>query len=230
MKLYDVIDILEANPAIYTILKNCPYHILKQWEVCHVAKGCIIGCQGQSYDYFSIIVSGWTDIYIMADNGKRYSQAIYTTGNYIGELEIFDRRPFSCFVEALTEVKLLRIQRTAFLEWLELDKSASNFLLRTLCGQFYTLSQKAGEDTLYSLKQRLCRCLLDAKPEGVEKSEGIEIRLNKEALGEQLAVTGRSINRMLQYLKDKGIVAVNGSRIVLKDLAGLAAEAHQSSE
>lgn len=230
MKLYDLIDMIEANPAIYGILKTCPYYILKQWEVCHFSKGSSLGCQGHVNDSFGLIVNGLVDIYVMGDNGKRYSQAVYTTGNYIGELEIFERRPFTCSVEALTDVTLLRLKRSAFLEWLDLDKNAGGFLLRTLCSQFYHLSQKAGQDTLYSLRQRLCRYLLEAKAEGLEKSEGIEIHLNKEALGEQLAVTGRSINRMLQYLAIKGVIVVNGSRVILKDLTSLAAQAHQPFE
>lgn len=230
MKLFELIDVIESNPAIYGVLKTCPYYILKQWEICHFSKGSSIGRQGQADDSFGLIVSGWADIYVMGENGKRYSQAIYTAGNYIGELEIFERRPFTCSVEALTDVILLRLKRSAFLEWLDLDKNAGGFLLRTLCSQFYHLSQKAGQDTLYSLRQRLCRYLLEAKAEGREKPEGIEIHLNKEALGEQLAVTGRSINRMLQYLVGTGVIAVNGSRILLKDLTSLAAQAHQPFE
>lgn len=219
--IHNIISIMEKDPDLLDLLKYCPYEILGQFEVKEYRKGTIICRQGLVYDYFYIIVDGHADIYIMAENGKKYSQAVYKKGNYIGELEIFDRKPYSCFVEALTDMKLLQLKREYFLKWIELDRNINNYIMHTLCSQFYNLSVKAGEDTLYSLKQRVCNYLISCSNEAKKGLGGIEINVQKEQLSERFAVTQRSINRILQYLKGKSIIEVKNKSILIKDLNAL---------
>lgn len=220
MEIHEIINIIENNEAIYEILKYCPYEILKSWKIKKYTKNSIILNQGEIYDSFYIIAQGIADIYIMAENGKRYSQATYNKGYFIGELEIFDKVPFSCFIEAMTDVTLLEINRENFLKWLDLDKNISSYITRTLCRQFYNLSKKAGSDTLYTLKQRICQYLISCSGK-INKSE---IELNKEKLSEQLAVTQRSINRVLKELKEKDLIDIKTNSIVILDLQSLKEE------
>ncbi|HYE82281.1 MAG TPA: Crp/Fnr family transcriptional regulator [Clostridia bacterium] len=222
MDIHSIGSIIEKSPSIYEILKYCPYDILKRWSIKDYAKGQVIFRQGEIYDSFCIAVSGYIDIYVMAENGKRYSQAIYTTGDFIGELEIFDEKPFGCFVEAISDVRLLEIKREYFLQWIELDKNISEYITRTLCSQFYNLSKKAGQDTLYSLKQRLCYYLITCTKSRSGIIEKIDIQ--KDKLSEQMAVTQRSINRVLQYLKEKGIIDIENNTVIIKDMDALKIE------
>lgn len=222
MDIHKLINIIEGSPQIYEMLKYCPYSILKRWNMRDYPKGHVIFKQGEAYNHFCIAVSGYIDIYVMAENGKKYSQAIYTTGDFIGELEIFEKKPFSCFVEAITDVKLLEIDRECFFQWIELDKNIGSYITKTLCSQFYRLSQKAGQDTLYSLKQRLCYYLITCTNAQNCKNERINIQ--KDKLSEQLAVTQRSINRVLQHLKEKDIIDIEDNSVIIRDLDALKME------
>ena len=40
--IYQIIEILENNPEIDQIMKNCPYEILKRWKVREFPKDYII--------------------------------------------------------------------------------------------------------------------------------------------------------------------------------------------
>lgn len=224
MDIHKIIQIIESNPEIYEMLKYCPYEILKQWSLKEYKKGEFILNQGEVYDCFYILVEGTVDIYVMSETGKKYSLAIYKKGNYIGEHEIFDRMPFSCFAEGISDVKLLKIEREYFLKWLELDRNISAYITKTLCRQFYRLSSKAGKDTLYTLKQRICQYLVDNLN---NKGNGYILKLNieKEKLSEQMAVTQRSVNRILKDLKEKGIIDIDNNNIMIKDLECLKFEA-----
>lgn len=222
MDIHNIVNIIEKNPKINEILKYCPYDILKHWSIREYAKGQIIFRQGEIYNSFCIAVNGYIDIYVMAESGKRYSQAIYTTGDFIGELEIFDKKPFGCFVEAISDVKLLEVQREHFLQWIDLDKNISGYITKALCSQFYNLSKKAGQDTLYSLKQRLCYYLITCTNGRLDSSGKIDMQ--KDKLSEQMAVTPRSINRVLQYLKEKNIIDIVNNSVIIKDINALKAE------
>lgn len=228
MTIHNIIDIIENNAEIFKILKDCPYEILKQWEIKDYAKGTVICNQGEVYDYFYIIVSGSVDVYIVAENGKKYSQAVYTRGYYIGELEIFDKKPYICSVQALSPVKILRLKREYFLKWIEIDKNINNYVMHTLCKQFYNLSKKAGEDTLYSLKNRVCNYLISVGYKNPNYKKNIIVNIEKKQLSEKFAVTQRSINRILQFLKEKNIIDVNNTCIIIKDMDELIKEEKKS--
>lgn len=219
-----IIEIIESNRAIKKMLRDCPYDILNKWEFKEYSKGQVICYQDMQYEYFYIIVKGYANISIAAENGKKYSQAIYKKGDYFGELEIFDNKPYICSIEALTDIQVIRINRENFLKWIDKDRHFSLHVTRTLCDSFYKLSRLAGENTLYTLKYRICNYLLYRLDSGVKSDSGIEIEVDKEQLSEQFAVTSRSINRVLQQLKESKIIDVWNNSINIIDIAGLKEE------
>jgi CRP-like cAMP-binding protein len=216
MDLKEIINIVENNTSVYEMMKYCPYEILKHWEYCQYSSGEIICRQGERYDHFLVILEGYINIYFMAENGRKYIQSIYKSGDFVGELEIFHRKPYICFVEALTDLKILKLKQQYFLQWLKLDIHAHTFITKAICDHFYDLSQKAGEDTLYSLKKRICNYLLSCCQ---GKAVTANLKLEKGQLSEMFAVTSRSVNRILQYLKAEGAIEIRGDSIIIKDLS-----------
>lgn len=212
---YEVMDIIEKNPKIYELLKWCPYEILKRWQVKTVKGNTVLMKQGEVYNSFLIIVDGLVDIYIMSEQGKKYSQAIYKKGDYIGELEIFEKRPYSCFVETITDAVVLSISRDDFLKWIDMDHNINRYITKTLCRQFYTLSLKAGEDTLYTLHQRICKYILS----NISRIDNDYIvAMDKFQISEQMAVTPRSVNRILKQLKEENIIQEGNGYIKIIDI------------
>lgn len=225
MDLKEISNIIENNANVHKMLKYCPYEILKQWEYRQYSPGEIICRQGEKYDHFLIIVEGYVNIYFMAENGRKYIQSIYKSGNFIGELEIFHNKPYICFVEALTDVKILKINQRYFLQWIQLDIHAHTFITETICDHFYDLSQKAGEDTLYSLKKRICNYLLSCCQGKIAPAN---LKIEKRQLSEMFAVTSRSVNRILQYLKAEGAIEIKTDSLIIKDSSILARIEKQS--
>ena len=224
MELDRLKKIIDANPELYPIFRGCPYEILSQWQINEYRAGTVICRQGDAIDCLFIIIEGYADIYFMAENGNKYSQVVIKEGQFIGELEIFDQRPVICSVEALTDLKLLHIKREFFMKWLEMDKNICFYLMKYSNHQFYMFSEKAGVDSLYPLKIRLCRYLLSCSGQAPKKGDSIRLRLNKEKLSEQFAVTKRSVNRILLSLKNKNIIEIETDTIIIKDSEKLAQE------
>lgn len=219
MSILKVVEVIEKEKVIYDILKSCPYEILKQWEIFKYKKGKVFLKQEELYPYFFIIIEGEANIFIMSDHGKRYSQSIYKKGNFIGELEIFNNVPYSCSIEALTDIKLLALKRDYFLKWYDMDKNISRYITEQICVAFYTLSQKSAADTLYTLRERISSYLLEA----YNKNGSTAIKIDKDTLSGQLAVTKRSLNRTFMELKKKDILEISNSQVFIKDLNKLKA-------
>ena len=224
MELNQLQKIIDNNLELYPIFRGCPYEILSRWNICEYQAGAVICHQGDRLDSLFIIIEGFADIYFMAENGNKYSQVVIKEGQFIGEFEIFDQRPVICSVEALTGLKLLQLKREFFMKWLEMDKNICFYLMKYANHQFYLFSEKAGADSLYPLKARLCRYLLSCSGQGLIKGCSIKLRLNKGKLSEQFAVTKRSVNRILLSLKNKNIIDIETDAIIIKDLEKLAHE------
>jgi len=216
--------IIKNDEKFKNIFKNMPDSIIDHWQVKDYDKGEIICRQGEVSDYFYYIISGYLSIYLMAENGSKYVQSIYKRGNYFGELEIFNQHPYVCTVETITEARIIRLERKYFMKWLKDDQDYLLYLTRTLCDSFYKLSRKAGEDLLYSLRYRVCNYLI-YKVESAKSSSGtVELKIDKKQLSDQLAVTKRSINRVLKKLKEKEILDFSSHSIFIKDLKALKQE------
>ncbi len=224
MELDRLKKIIDANPELYPIFRGCPYEILSQWKINEYRAGTVICRQGEIIERMYIIINGYADIYYLAENGKKYSLITLKNGDVIGEIEILDKRPYSANMEAYSDLKTIEITRDYFLKWMEMDRNINLNITRILSNRFYHLVLKAGNDTLYTLKYRLCAYLISRGKQISKEAENVEIELEKEKLSEEFAVTLRSINRILHGLQNKNIVELKGDTILIKDFEKLAEE------
>lgn len=216
-----LVELVTRNAVLYEWVKNCPLSVMRSWIGQTVAPGELICRQGDTCQHFWLILQGEADIFFEAEDGRRYRQARYHQGDILGELEIFEQRPYICSVEATRETQLLRLNREDFHRWLALDNHFNQRILRTSSQQYYHLSAKAGADSLYTLQQRVALALWQRfTQQGHDR-----ITLDKQQLSLEFAATMRSINRILFTLKEQQIIAVEGESIILLDAARLQREA-----
>ena len=193
------------------------YKNKEDWKVFHYAKNEVICYQGDVYPYFYVILEGRANIYHTSERGKSYSQSVYREGNYFGELEIFDLKPYVCHIEALEDMTVMRLGRDLFLKWIQEDKEVNLYILRSICDNFYYLSEKAIKDTLYSLKYRVCGYIL----EELKRSSSDEVEISKKYLSEHFVVTQRSINRVLKELAEKHLILNGENTIKILNVEGI---------
>lgn len=229
MRVHSVVEIIENDPRVYQVLSYCPYEILKRWEIRDYLVGQMVCHQGERYSYFYLVAQGSVNIYYSAENGKRYSQEIKEAGEFFGEFEIFDQKPNVCSIEALTPLKLLRLERTYFLAWIENDKHFGRLITKHLCDDFYQFTATVCENNLYSLKNRLCKYLITLVKQQIRESPTPEIDFDRISLSERFGVAPRSINRILQYLKEQEIIQINTKSMMILDLAKLSEEISNSA-
>ncbi len=225
MELNAFKQIIDANSELYQIFKGCPYEILRHWEMNEYRAGTVICRQGEIIDRLYIIIDGYADIYYMAENGRKYSLITLKDGDVVGEIEILDKRPYSANMEAYSDLKTLEITRDYFLKWMDMDRNINYTITRILSNRFYHLVLKAGKDTLYTLKYRLCAYLLSrGKHISPKKTIDVEIKFNKEKLSEEFAVTSRSINRILNGLQKRSILEIRANSVLIRNLEKLSKE------
>lgn len=214
--LEKLVKLLEKDREIFQMLRQCPYEILRRFEVKDYEADQFVLNQGEIHNRFYIIASEYVDIYVESAHGKRYLLCTYMKGDYIGELEIFKQTGYISRIQSRGKVRILELDRTFFLQWIRTDKNFNEYMIRTLCDNSYRMCLNMGENTLYTLKQRICQYLLrnmemDAK----------FVMISSEVLSQQMAVTTRSVNRVLKQLREQGFIELEKGKISICDQQAL---------
>lgn len=210
---------IEGDAKIYEIMKSCPYELLRKMKIREYKANEFVLNQNEIYQTMYIVLDGELDIYVEAENGKKYYLNTYRKGCYIGELEMFGNHPYVSRVEAKTNVKLLEIEKEDFIKWIQNDRNMNEYFIRTLCESSYFLCRNMGNNTLYTLTQRICQYLVTSIGQGAGKGNSVEI--SSEDLAERMAVTQRSVNRILQKLRECGYIDITKKKIIVNDVEAL---------
>ena len=222
----NVINVIEDNRIVRELLKSCPYNLLKCWRIKHYSKGEIILKQGQKCNEFAIIINGFAEIINISEDGRQYCQAIYKEGNYLGELEIFDGLEYCCNAVAMTNLSILEISSDNFYKLIERDSRFIRILTKDICKSFYSLSLKASEDMMKSVKNRICKLLIEFINDKLYIDNTRKIIIKKSKISDIIGVTNRSVDRVLKDLKDNNIINVKNGYIYIIDIDKLKKENH----
>lgn len=218
--LVKLLELVERDKVVFQLLRQCPYEVMRNFRVKEYRDSRFVLNQGEIHDTFYIVVSGYVDIYVESEHGKRYLLCTYTKGDYIGELELFQQAGYISQVEGRGDVVVLELERTFFVQWIRMDNNFNEYMIRTLCSNSYQMCRKMGQNTLYSLKQRICQYLIS----NVGTDGRQRFVVSSEILGQKMAVTQRSVNRILKQLKEQGIIELDRGNITIKDFKALAEE------
>lgn len=119
--LLKLLELVEKDKVLFQLLRQCPYEILRNFKVRKYKDSRFVLKQGEIYNTFYIVASGYADIYVESEHGKKYLLCTYTKGDYIGELELFSQVGYISRVEARGDVTMLELDRTYFVKWIRMD-------------------------------------------------------------------------------------------------------------
>jgi CRP/FNR family transcriptional regulator, cyclic AMP receptor protein len=187
-------------------------------------RGEVICHQGDPGDALVILESGTVKVLVYSETGDETVLAIVGPGESFGELALIDGEERSATVEALEPVEALSIHREAFMKIVRSNPATCERLLCALASKIRYLTNTVSDLAFLNLEGRLAKKLLElANDHGREVNGGIEIQLTltQEVLAGMVGATRASVNKVLGWYEDKGIIGRTGRRIVVRDAAGL---------
>ena len=123
------------------------------------AAGEIIMQQGDRGTSMFIVAQGHVNIYLPGEASRRISLKDITTGEYLGELALFDDKPRSASAVATTDAMLLELDRETLSNYLVQRPQGAMTLLRTLAGRLRAtnemLSQRAAKNVVAEIESKL---------------------------------------------------------------------------
>lgn len=171
-----------------------------------------------------------TDVFLLLDGqalvnryslaGREISYRRLPANSYMGELAVFDGKPRSVNVIAVTEVVMGRLSGAAFIELILTIPEAMKALLADLSARIRDLSDRIYENTASSVKMRFYSELMRAAL-AAQGDEDQIILHNPPTHADWAAIVGgqrEAITRALGELIKSGILRKDGRNLVVTDL------------
>jgi CRP/FNR family transcriptional regulator, cyclic AMP receptor protein len=176
--------------------------------------------QGDDGAHLVVIASGLVKVVSSPQGGE----VVLTTlgpGGISGELAVLDGSPRSASVVAAEPTTVLLLTRATVLDMLNRYPSVLDALLRSLGNLIRRITEQAGDFVFLDLGGRVAKLLLHLAEAHGASSTVLDLRLTQSDLAAMVGATRPAVNRVLQNLAGRGVIEVDGQRIVLVNLAEL---------
>ncbi len=181
-------------------------------------RGEVIFHQGDPGDTLFVLEAGRVKVFTYAESGDETLLAIVGPGECFGELALIDGEPRSATIQALELVEAVTISRGAFLGLVREHPQTAEYLLHALAAKIRYLTDVVSDLAFLDLEGRLAKRLLELAAEHGESHEGetlIELPLTQEELAAMVGATRASVNKLLGWYEDRGMIARRGRRIAV---------------
>ncbi|MBV9139993.1 MAG: Crp/Fnr family transcriptional regulator [Pseudonocardiales bacterium] len=215
------VALLAAAP-VFSGLEPCALQRLAQ--ACgsrRYPKGQILFHQGDPGDCLYVLVEGLVMVVVGSPAGDRMVVATCRPPEAFGEIALIDNGPRTASVEALAPTRVLTINRADFLAILRAHPSLAESLLQVVGRLFRQTLERTSDFVFLDLQGRVAKCLVqlaDARGEPTTTGVSVELGLTQAEFAAMVGGSRPSVNQILRGLADRGILTLDGRRILLKRL------------
>jgi len=217
-----------------TLLKRCPLFAgLKDEDLKRVraiaiprqvSKKEVLFSEGEEAKGFYAILSGKVKLYKISLEGKEQILHVVSAPDAFAEAALFQEGSYPAFAEALSDSQLLYIPRRDFIQLIEKNPQLSINMIVSLSLYLRRFASLIEELSLKEVSSRIAKYLLDLSvklsKEGKNPKE-VELDLSKTQLASKLGTISETFSRTLGKMKGKGIIDVQGNKIVILDRKSL---------
>ncbi|TXH02943.1 MAG: Crp/Fnr family transcriptional regulator [Nevskiaceae bacterium] len=187
-----------------------------------LADGALLYARGDAPEGLYGVVRGLIRIELVAADGRELLGALYSPGDWFGEMSLFDDRPRAVHARAVGDTEILLLPAAQFRALLDAEPQWYRLFARVLSEKL-RLAIAAMEDILLMpLSARLARRLADlARVYGRPVPDGtlIDLHLPQEDLGRMLGATRQSVNKELKAMEAAGQILLQQGRLILRNTA-----------
>jgi CRP-like cAMP-binding protein len=217
-------DYISKNYYLKRYFENIPQEELKKYcRLITYKPQNIIVKKGEHINFIGIIISGRALLVNEFENGNAYILKELKLLSVIGDIEIVSSSKGSaCTIESIDECVLIAIDDKIFINWM---KKYHGFALRVaqrLAERFYESSNENGKYMVYNSNYSLVSTIINVTESIIstkeEKNFNIKLKNTRKELGERIGLNERTINRLLQKLKNENLISINSGKIYVNNI------------
>jgi CRP/FNR family transcriptional regulator, cyclic AMP receptor protein len=206
--------------------------IHRRGHVVRYGKGDQMFHRGDAGANMMLILTGSVKVSNTTIDGREAVLNFLGPGDVNGEITVLDGLDRTATAVALEPTEAFVVQRRDLVPAILGNPDAMMEIIQMLCGKLRIASALI-EDGLNEMPGRTARGLLRlADQHGRNTKDGIVInlRLSQRDLGGYMGLSRENTSRQLATLRQRGLISVDGPRIVIRDRAGLEAVADAGQE
>lgn len=187
-------------------------------------RGDVIFHQGDPGDALYVIVGGRVKISSPSEAGVEAILATLRPGEFFGSLALLDGAPRSATATAAEATETLILPRPVFRQLLHEQAGIRDHVLGELAGELRRLTHHVEELHFLDIAGRLAARLARLAEAGTPDGDGairIEGPITQGELAAMVGSTRQSVNKLLGYLTEDGLIRQERDAIVVLDLPGL---------
>lgn len=225
----DVAEVLRRNQLL-SALDQCEMaELVGLGHLVQYDSDALIFEKGDPGDCLYAILKGQVGIHTSSEDGKMMILNFLDAGEVLGEIALIDGKPRTAGATALRPTELFRIDRAAFIPFLERHPRLAIRLLGVLCERLRWVSEGIEDAVFHDVPRRLAKkLLLLAESYGQPTAGGLRITqaVSQENLASMLGVTREMVNKSLKALKTANAITYTKGFLVLtnielvRDMAG----------
>jgi CRP-like cAMP-binding protein len=183
----------------------------------------VIFAQGDPSDAVFYIQDGRARLTVLSSRGTEATIALLGEGDFVGEACITSDQPRRvASATAITDCRVLRIEKPAMLEVLHREHAFSDLFVVYLVGRYNQTQADLVDQLFNSAEKRLARTLLMLARFGKEgRSENVIPKISQETLAEMVGTTRARVNFFMNRFRQLGFIDYNGGLEVHSSLLDL---------
>ncbi|HEX8594621.1 MAG TPA: cAMP-activated global transcriptional regulator CRP [Pseudomonas sp.] len=186
----------------------------------HCAKTNII-CAGDPAQSLFLIVKGSVTVVIEDDEGREMIVAYLNTGDFFGELGLFEgpgqETKRSAWVRAKTECEVAEISYSKFRELSQQEPDILYAIGSQMAQRLRNTTRKVGDLAFLDVTGRVAGTLLDLckQPDAMTHPDGMQIKITRQEIGRIVGCSREMVGRVLKALEEQKLVHVKGKTMVV---------------
>jgi len=184
-------------------------------------RGQLLFLEGDPGESLLVMRTGAVSVFRSNAAGERAVLAVLRPPDVLGEVALLDGAPRSASVEALEDTTVLVLARPAFLTLVHGEPGLLDPLMRSMGALVRRLTDQAADHIFLDLAGRVARTLLRLTGDSAANGGPVVVDLSQTQLAEMVGGSRQSVNQALGAFSSRGMLHLEGRRIVLDDLTAL---------
>lgn len=183
-------------------------------------KGEFLYHPGDESDALYIVNRGKIKIYRLSESGKEQIIRILHTGDFTGELALFQQSVHEAYAEAITDAEICRIRRDDLQNFLLKYPTISLKILKEFANRLEGSEKQTTRFATEKVETRIALFLAEYVDE--EEENIVTLPMSKKDLASYLGTTPETLSRKLTEFEEQGLIKQEGQRkIKINDLDAL---------
>ncbi len=215
----NIAETIQKTPLFHGMETELINELTKHCHQKKYSKGQHLFEAGDQAEAFFVILSGWVKLFRVSRDGEEAVIHVFGPGESFAEAAVFrDQRSYPVNAQAISNVELVKIPRSFFIQKIEDDSQFALCILASISSRQHYLVGQLEQITTRTAPQRIGAFLLRfCKKENIEgEPMTVDLPYDKSLISTRLNIKPETFSRALSKLEPYGVESKKRSIIIHK--------------